>query len=296
MELLGRGGVQSPRRGIAGSRCALETTASGVSSLRTPVFALLELVSSETLFLPVEGRFGAASRVSVECDLEVELSVLPDRRDCSPLCVEDLFTNFFHGLSFGDNDQIAMAGWFEILAFGDLMDTGGFRLRPALLFLSLRGGESVISSVSISISGASLKRVAALVNAALYGVDSVWSSVGAGCEWMSSSMTASGSASRSRMAALVNVLTLEEAGAARFPARRDRFSVLFFRNISSREGRYGEDEDTVSCEVLARGGEDMKTLLEDMVRRVWKVNAAPRPQQQTRWIGRLKSMRNGHNA
>lgn len=143
--------------------------------------------------------------------------------------------NFCHGFSFGGKDLITTVGWFELGPLAEVLGVEAFRrqLIVVVVFV-LWGGGLVLVSMSISSSGASRRTFAAFVNV---------------------------------------VRALDDVGAAWFPARRGDFLGiflgLFLRNISSREGRYGEDEDTeVGSKVRARGGDDRKTSVEDMARRM----------------------------
>jgi hypothetical protein len=95
--------------------------------------------------------------------------------------------------------------------------------------MAFRGGEFVTFSVSISISGASRNTFAAVVKF---------------------------------------VRALAGIGAAWFLLRKGGFLGLFVENISSSDGRYGEEEDIqVGSKVRDPEGDDMNMSVADMAMR-----------------------------
>lgn len=105
---------------------------------------------------------------------------------------------FCHGFSFGDKDPTTATGWFESRPWSRLSGVDAFRLGLLVAILALRDGDLVIVSVSISISGASRRMSAALVNV---------------------------------------VRALAGVGVVGLPARKDGCLEFPLRNMSSREGR-----------------------------------------------------------
>jgi hypothetical protein len=160
--------------------------------------------------------------------LKAGATSVDSNKDVSSCRIEVLVLNFCQGLSSGDNDSARAGAWFEAVSLIKLSGVEDFLLRP-MVGLTLRGGEFAIFSVSISISGASRRTFAALVKV---------------------------------------VRALAGMGAAWLPVRKGGFLGLVWVNTSSRDGRYGEEEQIrVELKVRGRAGEDKKISGEDMARK-----------------------------